>query len=320
MIMNDIVTVLKSSNTICIMPHVYADGDAIGSSLALGLALMKLNKAVTVLTEEQIPLTYDFLYGRQLIEVYNVNSEEKKFDAVMTVDTGDLDRVGKRADILKKGKTTVNIDHHQTNTMFACYNYVETNAAAVGEVIYQLIKLLGVEIDAEMSTCLYVALATDTGGFKYSNTTSITHQIAADLINNGVNISEISQRIFDTMSKEKVKLTGLAINSLEVLEGGKIAFITLTDDMMKSSGAKEDDCDGIVNIGRNIDGIEVSVLFRQREDGCLKVNFRSKSFVDVSLIANIYSGGGHKRAAGCVIAGDLDEVKKRVLDEIKRVL
>jgi phosphoesterase RecJ-like protein len=316
--MNDIVSLLKESDNICIMPHVSADGDAIGSSLALGLTLIKLNKTVTVLTEEKTPLIYDFLSGKQLIEV--INQDVKNFDTVLALDTGDVDRLGSRHEVFKNAKISVNIDHHPTNTMFADYNYVQTNAAAVGEIIYQLIKQLGIELDNQISTCLYVALATDTGGFRFGNTTPVTHQITADLINNGANVAEISQKIFDTTSMEKVKLTGLAINSLKLIEGGKIAFITLTDEMMKQAGAKEEECDGIVNIGRNIDGVEVSVLFRQRAGSGIKVNFRSKSYVDVSMIANIYSGGGHKRAAGCTIEGDLPEVQKDVLSRIIKVL
>jgi phosphoesterase RecJ-like protein len=318
MIMNDIASLIKDENNICIMPHISADGDAIGSSLALGMALLKLNKTVTVLTEEEIPGVYSFLSGRQLIEVYD--SGKTEFDVALALDTGDLDRLGKRVDVLKNSKISVNIDHHPTNTFFARYNYVESNAAAVGEVIYQLIKLLDVEMDTEIATCLYVALATDTGGFKFSNTTPVTHRLAADLINNGVNVAEISQRVFDATSLERVKLMGLAINSLEILEDGKVAFITLTDDMLKRAGAKEEDCDGIVNIARNIDGVEVSTLFRQRENGVFKVNFRSKSYVDVSHIANTYSGGGHTRASGCVIRGELMEIKDKVLCEIKKVL
>lgn len=318
MIMDNIVSVLKDSGSICILPHVCADGDAIGSSLALGLALQKLNKPVTVITEENIPSIFDFLSGKQLIEVFG--SAANNFDTVLAIDTGDIYRLGSRLVIFENARVTINMDHHTTNTMFADYNHVKTGAAAVGEVIYELIGQLGIEIDSDISTCLYVALATDTGGFRFSNTTPATHQIAADLIKRGANVSEISQKIFDATTMQKVKLTGLAINSLQIIEEGRIAYISLTDEMIKQVGAREEDCDGIVNIGRNIDGVEVSVLFRQRENREIKVNFRSKSYVDVSGIANSYSGGGHKRAAGCTIVGDLDQTQKDVLDRIKKVL
>ncbi len=318
MIMDSIVSIFKNSGSICILPHVSADGDAIGSSLALGLALKRLNKPVTIVTEESIPSIFDFLNPKQLIEVFE--SATDNFDAVLAIDTGDLLRLGSRLKIFENAKVTINIDHHTTNTMFASYNLVETDAAATGEIVFKLIEQLGVEIDNQISTCLYVALATDTGGFRFSNTTPVTHQIAADLIRRGANVSDISQRVFDTTTMQKVKLMGIAINSLRLIEGGRIAYISLTDEMMKQVGARDEDCDGIVNIGRNIDGVEVSVFFKQRENGEIKVNFRSKSYVDVSMIANIYSGGGHRMAAGCTIAGGLEQVREDVLDRIIKVL
>lgn len=318
MILNNIISALKGAGSIAIMPHVSADGDALGSSLALAFALKKLGKDVKVYLEEEIPYIYNFLPGKQFVEVYK--GTFRSFDVAAALDTGDIERLGERADIFKGAKITANIDHHNTNSEFAFYNHVQTTSSAVGEIIYQLIKMLGLSLDPDTATCLYVAITTDTGGFRFSNTTAITHQIAGDLINNGVNVSEISQRVFDSTSLEKVKLMGEAINSLELFEGGRVGFITITEDIMKNTGAKEEDCDGIVNIARNINGVEVAVMIRQRGNGELKINFRSKSHVDVSAIAGMYGGGGHKRAAGCTVQGNLEDIRKKVLDDIIEVL
>lgn len=318
MIANNIIALMKNADRIAILPHVSIDGDALGSSLALALALKKINKELTVYIEEEIPLSYSFLPGKEFVKVYD--NKPEKHDLVIALDTGDLERLGRRIEIFNEADTTINMDHHTTNTEFADMNLVKTSASAVGEIIYQIIKMMGIEIDKEMATCIYVAIVTDTGGFRYSNTTPITHQITSDLLNNGVDVANISQTLFETSSLSRVKLMGVAIETLEVLEGGKLTFMTVSDDMIKSAGAKEEECDGIVNIGRNIGDVEVAVLMRYRLNGELKINFRSKDYVDVSKIANKHSGGGHKRAAGCTIKGDMREIKEMLIKEIKEVL
>ncbi|WP_265443525.1 DHH family phosphoesterase [Acetivibrio straminisolvens] len=318
MIENEIISLIKNADRIAILPHVSADGDAMGSSLALALALKKLNKKPMIYFEEEMPSIYGFLPGRELVRIYDEKPD--KYGLVIALDTGDMERLGKRAAIFNDAGITVNIDHHPTNTQFGQVNLVNTDSAAVGEMIYRLIEMMGINIDKDMATCLYVAIATDTGGFRYSNTTPVTHRITADLINNGVDVSYISQTVFETVSLPKVKLMGKAIENLELFENGKLAIIKITDDLLKSVGAKEEDCDGIVNIGRNIEGVEVAVVIRQRAGGELKINFRSKNYVDVSVIANRHSGGGHKRAAGCTIKCGINEAKEMLIKEIREVL
>jgi len=322
MILIDIINILRKSKKVFIMPHISVDGDGLGSSLALGLALEKIGTSVEVWLEEDVPNVYNFLPGSKLVKVYNSESNlpGEGIGTVVALDAGDLSRLGKRVEIFNNAEITINIDHHNTNDQFAQYNFVNVTSSSVGEILYQLIKMMGIEFDTDIATCLYVAISTDTGGFRYSNTTSVTHQIAGDLLNSGVNVAEVSQEIFDTVSYEKVMLMGAAINSLELFENGRIAFITISDDVMKSTGAKEEECDGIVNIGRNIRGVEVAVMVRSRTDGEVKVNLRSNSYVDVSEIAKRYSGGGHKRAAGCTVKGNSEDIKSKLLDDIRKVL
>ncbi|HEY9062387.1 MAG TPA: bifunctional oligoribonuclease/PAP phosphatase NrnA [Pseudobacteroides sp.] len=318
MTLSDIVAHVKNYDNIAILPHVQADGDAWGSCLALGIALKKLNKRVTVIGEEKIPYIYEFLPQLEMI-AYN-GHEDKVFDLVISLDTGDMGRVGNRSNVFETTQNTVNIDHHSTNTGFAKYNYLDVDAAATGEIVYEIINILNVEVDADIATCLYVAIATDTGCFKFSNTTFKTHAIASDLVKRGVNVAAVSQRVFDSTTKEKVRLIGRAINTLELLEDGRLAFISITNDMLIAAGAKEEDCDGIVNIGRNIEGVESSVVIREKSAGEYKVNLRSKSYVDVGRVAFKFGGGGHKMAAGCTIKGDLESVRKSLHDELKRLL
>jgi len=221
MIENEIISLITKANKIAILPHVSADGDALGSSLALALALNTLNKKPIIYFEEDIPSIYGFLPGREFVRIYDEKPD--KYELVIALDTGDLQRLGKRVEIFNDADMTVNIDHHPTNTYFAQLNLVNTNSAAVGEMIYRLLKKMEINLDRDMATCLYVAIATDTGGFRYGNTTTVTHQITADLINNGVDVSYISQTVFETVSLPKVKLMGKAIENLELFENGKLA-------------------------------------------------------------------------------------------------
>lgn len=315
MLPGNIITSIKESDKIIIMPHLNVDGDGYGSSLALGMILNKMGKHVKVLLEEAAPEVYTFLPGSELVDIYKV--QNSFYDLAIALDTGDMGRLGQRADIFSSSKKTINIDHHNTNTEFAFYNYVDSKASAVGEIVYQLIKELGENLDRDISTCLYVAIATDTGGFRYSNTTAVTHQIAGELLNSGVDVADISQKLFDSTTLQKVKLSSLASDSLELLEKGKISIMVLTDEMMAKAGAKEEDCDGIVNIGRSIRGVEVSILLRQRKNGEIKGNLRSNTNVDVSAIAGMFGGGGHKKAAGFTAAGKLEDIKKQLIDDIK---
>lgn len=334
MIPNEIVSILKEAKSIAILPHVSADGDALGSCIALGLALKKLDKEAVIYIEENIPYNLQFLPGQDFVTVYSPTFLESScshatefcrktpdaYDAVIALDTGDMGRLGARTAIFSKSSVTVNIDHHKTNTEFAKYNYIDTHSSSVGEIVYQLIKIIGLDIDADIARCLYVAIATDTGGFRYSNTTATTHQIAADLINNGVNVAEISQKVFDSAPFSKVKLMGEAINSIELLEKGAVSLIIVNDEMLQRANAREEDSEGLVNIGRGIEGVEVSILLRERNDGLIKANLRSNSYVDVSAIAECFNGGGHKRASGFTIEGPLEDIRERLLAKIREVL
>lgn len=315
---DNIIPVIKNARKITILPHISADGDALGACTGLAIALKSLNKDVSVFLEEQLPEIYGFLPGKNLTEVFTRYNQSP--DLCIALDTGDIERLGERVSIFNDSRVTVNIDHHSTNTEFAFYNHVETEAPAVGEIIFRLLKELDVDINTEIALCLYVALITDTGGFRYGNTTPAAHKMAAELVEKGLDVAGISQWIFETVSIGKTMLIGEAINSLELLHCGKTAFITLTDEAMLKTGAKEEDCEGIVNIGRNIKGVEVAAVFRKKINGEIKVNLRSKSYADVSSIASMFGGGGHKRAAGFTAEDSIDNIKQMLLKDIGEVL
>jgi bifunctional oligoribonuclease and PAP phosphatase NrnA len=317
--LNNVISVLKESKKTVILPHISVDGDCLGSALALCMILEKAGKKVSIYIEEDIPYIYKFLPGIEMINNYNKDEKIDKSATVIAVDTGDIGRLGKRAKIFKNARITVNIDHHGTNTNYAVHNLVKADYAAAGEIIYEIAKVFETDIKNDISVCLYVAISTDTGGFRYGNTTPKTHLIASELLNNGIDVAGISRRVFETISAVKAKLISVAINSLEYFENGRVAYIYISNKVLKKSGALEEDCDGIVNIGRNIRGVEVSVMLREWNGG-IKCNLRSNTYVDVSEIATVFSGGGHAKAAGFTIKGNVDDIKNRLFEEIGKRL
>lgn len=316
--LDKIADTIMESDTIAILPHVFADGDALGSSFALALALSEMGKKAEVLLEEKVPLLYDFLPGRNLSFIYE--KSEEQYDLALALDCGDMERLGGRKEVFVNASRTANIDHHNTNTGFAMLNHVDTTSSSTGEIIFSLLDRIGHKSGADVAVNLYVAISTDTGGFRYSNTTPGTHIIASKLISQGVDVAEISRIVFDTTSYEKVKLTGTAIHSLELIENGRIAVMTLTNEMISKTGAREEESEGIINIGRNIRGVEVAAMLREMGNGEIKVNLRSNLYVDVSAVAGRFSGGGHKRAAGFTTTGDIMRVKDALLDELRKEL
>lgn len=311
MINSSIINLIKESSNIAILSHVAPDGDSIGSSLALFNALIKQGKNVKFILDDDVPSIYSFLKGSDEVEK---PVEDYTFDLVIALDSGDIGRLGKSTKYLNGGKI-INIDHHVSNSAFGSYNIIDSNAAATAEIVYDIIKMLNVDIDKDISECLYTAIVTDTGQFQYSNTTSITHHMAGDLINCGVKPSKIYRLIYQNNTKEKMKLIGEAINNLEFYLDDKISCITITKDQFKRIGAKSEDCEGIINFARDIGSVEVAVFLREDDDGKIKASFRSKNYIDVNRIAEKFGGGGHKRASGATILGKINIIKKQVITE-----
>lgn len=309
MIYPKIISKIKESNKIAIMSHIMPDGDNVGSSLALYNALKNYGKDVRLLLDDEIPKIYKFLKNSDKAERPGVN---ENFDVVIALDCGDEKRLGKSA-IYLENNFVINIDHHIKNTEFGDLNMVDTNAAATAEIIYQIIKILGIEMDKEISECLYTAIVTDTGQFQYSNTTSVTHQIAGDLINNGVDVSDIFEKIYQNSSKEKIMLMKTALETLEFYHNDMISCISLTLKQMEEMNAKDEDTDGLINLARGIECVETAIFFKELEPGKIKVGLRSKKYADVAAVARKFGGGGHVRAAGCILESTLEEAREKVL-------
>jgi len=313
--MNEIVEQIQKASKIAILPHVDPDGDCLGSSFAVSLALQKTGKKVQVILENDRPEMFHFLPGSYIN--YEAAEANDDYDTVICLDSGDLKRLGKRYVIFEKGSVTVNIDHHATNTRYAQYNYVDVNAAATGEIVYQFIHQLRIPICHDIATNLYVAISTDTGGFKYSNTTAKTHAVIAELMETGIPIADINRKIFDTMSLVKLKLTAAAIERIQFYHEGLICVIVLPNDLLCDLGVTEDDTEGLTGLAKSVQGVEVGVLIKEKEPGVIKVSFRSNEYIDVANIAASLGGGGHKRASGCTLNMNLDEAVDVVLKKLE---
>lgn len=313
--MRNIIQMIKESNSIYIASHINPDGDNVGSTLALTMALKKMNKDVTPLLEGELPSDYKFLPKIDLYKDYS--GEMHPIDLFIAVDSGDIERLGKNKPILNISKNVINIDHHISNTNFGNINLVDMEASATGEIIYHLIKEMGIEIDIDMATCLYTAISTDTGSFIYDNVTADTHIIIADLIRIGIDKSNINIQLYGSRSMEKTRLFIEALSTLKLFNDNKIAMVQVTKKMLEDTGTTLDDTEGIISFVREIESVEVACILKESEDLKTKISMRSKRYINVSDIANNFNGGGHIRAAGGTIYENIKDAEPIVVNKIK---
>ncbi|AYD40073.1 bifunctional oligoribonuclease/PAP phosphatase NrnA [Clostridium fermenticellae] len=317
MVMNEVLEKMEESNSIAITFHTSPDGDSLGSSLALMQALRKMGKDAYILSKEIIPEDFKFLPCSCEIDGSKLNVRPNT-ECVIVLDCGNTDRINANLDLNNREYVLINIDHHMSNDLYADLNYVDTNAAAVSEIIYQMIRIMGIELDKEIASCLYTSIITDSGSFKYPSTTSVTHTIAGDLINTGIDFSEIHRTIFDNKKFERIKLYGKAIESMKLIDK-KICLMTLTKDMLLSLGIEEKtNTSDIISFAMQVEGIEVGILVKETDEGS-KVSLRSKSRVDVRKVAEIFGGGGHTMASGCSMDGkNVYEAEKLIVEALKK--
>lgn len=305
--------VLEKYNSFIITSHVSPDGDSIGSTLAMMLALQKKGKNAIAVIRDEVPDKYAFLPYSEAIK----KECDEKRDVIISLDCGDEERLGFDIPLKEFGKIVVNIDHHKSNTLFGDINIIDSHASSVGEIVYNIIKKLTV-IDVDIAINLYTSIITDTGSLRYSNTTPSCLRILAELVETGVRPEFISRQVFEKRSIASVNLIKMALDTLEILSDGKVACIFITREIMAKCGAKEEDTDGIINYAREIEGVEVAVLFKEKEERLIKVGFRSNDWVDVSKIAEEFGGGGHTRAAGCTLKETLYEAREHVLNSVQK--
>lgn len=311
--------VLRQSKSVLLLEHKKPDGDCIGSGLSLALGLLFLGKKVLLLSQDPHPSTYDFLPGRYLHStISEMPSEPLRFDTVVFLDCTDPHRAGKCLNTAV-GDTIINIDHHVSNVGYGDISLVDPSASSTGELVFFLLGALGVPITRNIAVCLYCAIVSDTGGFRYQNTTARALWVASELVDAGADPSKVADHLFETRSLSSLLLLSSALQTLTLHFAGKVASVEVTREMMHNSGASPDETEGIINYPRSIEGVEVALCFKETLDAQgVDVSFRSKYKVDVSKIAESLGGGGHARAAGAFIPGTLDEAKRKVLNVLAK--
>ena len=314
MTLDNIKEEILNSKNIVILTHEIPDGDAIGSSLAMYIGLKQLGKDVDVIIPKYSD-TFAFLpFANEIKE----EGRSDSYDLAIALDCGDLNRLNGWGRYFEEANCRIEIDHHEINTMFGDYNYVNPTAPACCQILITVLKFMGIEITQEIGTCLLTGIITDTGGFQYQNVKPETFEFAAELLSRGVNVSDIYKRTLQTITRDKFELRKIAMNRIELLENGKIAFTYITKEDEEQS--KSDDHDGIVDIGRDIEGVEISIFLRETEENTYKISLRSNNYVNVADICLLFNGGGHKRAAGGTINLPLEKAKEKVLTECIKYL
>lgn len=315
--LDKILEEIKKAESIVILTHENPDGDAVGTSLALYNALKTYGKNNVDLIIPECPKTFLFLPCANEIKK---ESNIENYDLAIVIDCATLKMLNGWVKYFENADSTIVIDHHGTNTMYGDYNFVNPDAPACAEVMIVALNYVNMEINKNIGTCLLAGIITDTGGFKYQGVTAETFEFVAKLLNKGVNVSDTYRKVLQVKTKSAFELGRLASNRLEFFENGKIAYTYVTIKDYENVNAIYGDHEGIVDVGRDIEGVEVSIFIREIKGKGLKVSLRSNDKVNVDEIALLFGGGGHLKAAGFSINGDIEAVKEKVINEVKRYL
>lgn len=313
--LDKVIDIISKAKKIGIFAHESPDGDAIGSTLALYLGLKQLKKDVDIITGKY---SDSFKFLKHLDEIKDKGT--KDYDVCVALDCADRKRLYDPNNSFDEAKTTISIDHHASNTYFASVNYVESNSPAACKTLIKVLKRLEITITKEIGEALMTGIITDSGGFRYETVDDETFEFAAQMLDVGVNISKIYLTTFDVQTKAQFELTSIATSRLKFVDKSRIAITYITRKDIKKTGAKTGDHEGIVNVGRNVEGVEVSIFLREDVNNTYKVSFRSVNDIDVAKIAKSFDGGGHSKAAGCSIKGPLEEAMKRLIKETSKRL
>lgn len=317
MTLDKILEEIQEAQNIVILTHESPDGDAVGSALAVKLALENMGKTPDVIIPEYSRI-FKFLPGTEDIKV---ESDIERYDLAISLDCATLKRLA-GGEYFENARKTIVIDHHGSNNMFGDLNYVNPVSPACCEILAGIFDYYNIEITQDIGKCLLTGIITDTGGFKYPATTAETFEFTAELLRKGVNVSDIYKRVMQTVSLAHFELAKRVMDRMEILEDGKITFTYIDKKDEEEVNAEPGDHEGLVELGRDIEGVEVSIFIRQSEAGKdeYKASLRSSDYVNVSDVCIMFGGGGHPRAAGATVKGTVEEVKQKLLKEIKKVL
>jgi phosphoesterase RecJ-like protein len=308
---------IEKGHRFLVASHANPDGDALGSTLALANALREMGKEVVAYNADGVPETFDFLPGAKTI-VRDLGGCQP-FETGFVLDAGELRRAGSHLRGLCR--SLVNIDHHPHSERFGEIHFVDEQASATGALIYRIFKSSGMPISYDVALCIYTAILSDTGSFRYSNANPEAFRIAAEMVEKGVRPWEVATGLYENHAENRLRLLALVLQTLTVSNCGRYASVCVTTAMMKKTGAGPEYTDGFINYPRSIRGVEVALFFRQVGPSVFKVGLRSKGKVDVGALARDLGGGGHHNAAGAIVEGSSEEIRSNIfacLDEFLR--
>ncbi|MEW5895126.1 MAG: bifunctional oligoribonuclease/PAP phosphatase NrnA [Candidatus Omnitrophota bacterium] len=315
----DLLEKLRKYDTFLISTHVNPDPDALASMAAMGLHLEGLGKVIHLISEAPVPERFLFLPKmdkiRSLKEIKRVN-----YDAAIITDAGDLERIGDVCNLLNKDKPIINIDHHITNTDFGDINYVLSDYSSTCEVIFWLLKKDRALFTKELAELLYVGAMTDTGSFRYTNTTSRTHRMIAELMKFPIDANGLYKKIYEQVPLTDLKYFTRVVSEFDALCDGRLICVDLPKKIVRKFSEQFDLRDKLFGYLRTIEGVEVLVIFTEENEHVTRVNFRAQGGVDVARIASKFQGGGHSKASGCVIAGNIKTAHRKVLPVVKEAI
>ncbi|RKP55502.1 bifunctional oligoribonuclease/PAP phosphatase NrnA [Cohnella endophytica] len=313
---------IRERDDFLIVSHVQPDGDAISSTVATGWLLEKLGKKYTMLNEGPVPSRLRFLWNSS--DVLTMEGDDsappRQFRNVICVDCADYSRVGRTKSWFAEDAELLNIDHHPTNDGFGRVNLMKFHAAATAEILFELTEELGQSLDVDIATAIYTGLLTDTGGFRYSNTSPFVLSIASRLLEAGVNGPELAELLLERMTPGQLQIIQRGLSRLAYSSDQRISWLWVTSEDLEESGATNEDLEGLVNYPRNVEGVEVGMLFKQNGTASVKVSLRSAGKVNVAAVAQHFGGGGHVRAAGCRLTEPLPEVIRQVVEYVQKAL
>ena len=311
-------TLTKAKNVL-VSAHVHPDPDAISSELAIAAYLRRLGKNVTIVHEAKLPERFLFLPGAKTIRRAK-DVKRKAFDTFVLVDCGDIDRIGTVARFIRPGDAVINIDHHVTNSYFGTVNLVDVKASSTAEVIYRFFKKVKFPIEKITAQLLYVGMMTDTGSFRYDNTSAFTHGAVSELMKFPIAVSDLYTKLYESLPLIDLKYFSKVVNTFQTLWNGQVAVLELHKIDVAKFSQDFDLRDKLFRYLRAIKDIEVVVIFTELNRKQTRVNLRSQGKVDVAKIAAYFNGGGHQRASGCLVEGDIKQAKKQVLARIRKAL
>lgn len=317
--MKQIINHLTKSKRILIASHIQPDGDAIGASLALGLALEEVKKDIQIFNESGLPAVYHFLPSIHRIK--RDPGDIAAYDTAIVIDCSDLQRIGAMAEPVSRIPTVINIDHHITNTRFGHYQYIDAKAAASAEIVFRLIRAMDLPVTTAMAYAIYTGIMSDTGSFRFSNTTSEAFKVCHEMLEYGADAHQVAHHIYETISLNRIKLLNMLLDTIELSDDGRLSIMTLTQNMLKVTGTQISDVNGLINYAKRIENVRVAALLYERASSKRQpgkmishfhVSLRSDGNINVALIASAFGGGGHPTAAGFDIHSSLTDVKNEL--------